>query len=61
MCIFQNCAGVLAIGWQVNPELSAEQMKELLFESAYIKSNEAKIIDPRKFISLVKMTKKTGK
>jgi len=55
------CAGVLAMGWQVNPELSAEQMKELLFESAYIKSNEAKIIDPRKFISLVKMTKKTGK
>jgi hypothetical protein len=48
------CAGVLAMGWQVNPELSPEQMRELLFQSAYTKRNGAKIIDPKKFIRLVR-------
>lgn len=50
-------AGVLAMGWQVNLELSAEQMKRLLFESAYTKRNCDKIINPRRFILLVKRTK----
>jgi beta-lactamase regulating signal transducer with metallopeptidase domain len=50
------CAGVLAMGWQVNPELSPEQMRELLFGSAYTKQNGAKIINPKKFIRLVTRT-----
>jgi len=50
------CAGVLAMGWQVNPELSPEQMRELLFKSAFMKKNGAKIIYPKKFIHLVKRT-----
>jgi beta-lactamase regulating signal transducer with metallopeptidase domain len=50
------CAGVLAMGWQVNPELSPEQMRELLFGSAYTKQNGARIINPKKFIRLVKRT-----
>jgi subtilisin family serine protease len=50
------CAGVLAMGWQVNPDLSPEQMRALLFESAYTKQNGAKIINPKKFIHLVKRT-----
>ena len=48
------CAGVLALGWQVNPELSSEQMREFLFKSAYTKKNNAKIINPRNFIRLVR-------
>lgn len=51
------CAGVLAMGWQVNPELSSEQMHELLFKSAFTKKNGARIINPKKFIRLVKRTK----
>jgi len=51
------CAGVLAMGWQVNSELGPERMRELLFESAYTKKNGAKIIDPKKFIRLVKNAK----
>jgi len=50
------CAGVLAMGWQVNPELSPEQMSELLFKSAFTKKNGAKIIYPKKLILLVKRT-----
>ncbi|MHC4604504.1 MAG: M56 family metallopeptidase [Planctomycetota bacterium] len=50
------CAGVLAMGWQVNPELPPEQMRELLYKSAYTKRNGAKIIYPRKFILFVKRT-----
>jgi subtilisin family serine protease len=51
------CAGVLAMGWQINPEIGPQQMRELLFESAYTKSNGAKIIDPKKFILLARTVK----
>jgi hypothetical protein len=51
------CAGVLAMGWQIRPELTSEQMRELLFKSAYTKKNGAKIINPKKFIRLVKTAK----
>jgi subtilisin family serine protease len=47
------CAGVLALGWQVNPELSSEQMRELLFKSAYIKDDGSRIINPQEFIRAV--------
>ena len=51
------CAGVLAMGWQVNPELSPEQMRELLFKSAFTKKNGAKFIYPKRFIQHVKRAK----
>lgn len=51
------CAGVLAMGWQVNPELSSEQMRELLFKSAYVKETGEKIIYPENFIKMVKAAK----
>jgi serine protease AprX len=51
------CAGVLALGWQVNPDLGSTQMRDLLFESAYTNKSGAKIIYPRKFIQLVKTAK----
>jgi len=53
------CAGVLALGWQINPDLRPEQMRELLFKSAYRKKNGAKIINPGNFIRLVKRAKVT--
>ncbi len=46
-------AGVLAMGWQVRPELSPEQMKELLFQSAFTNDKGVKIIDPKAFIRTV--------
>jgi len=55
------CAGVLAMGWQVNPELTPDQMRELLFKSALTKKNGAKIINPKKFIRLVRMAKAAPK
>jgi len=95
------CAGVLALGWQIRPDLTQEQMRELLFKSAYEKrkglnvkvsnakeffrsaserkkkgeeigkpersrqrvrrrdGNGAKIINPEKFIRIVRMAKAT--
>jgi serine protease AprX len=46
--------GVLALGWQIRPELTPAQMRELLFQSAYVDKNQAKIINPKEFIRLVK-------
>ena len=51
-------AGVLALGWQVNPELSGEQMVELLFATCATGANGAGIIDPVAFIAAVQETVK---
>ncbi len=50
-------AGVLAMGWQVNPGLGPEQMKEMLFNSAAKGQNGAKIIDPQRFIGMARAAK----
>lgn len=50
------CAGVLAMGWQVNPELTSNEMMDLLFKSA-CKNNGALIINPREFIKLIQERK----
>lgn len=47
------CAGVLAMGWQVNPEMTSQEAVELLFKSAYKKDGSTSIIDPKAFINLV--------
>jgi serine protease AprX len=47
------CAGVLAMGWQVRPELTKEQIVDLLFQTAYVNPDGARIIDPPAFISLL--------
>lgn len=54
------CAGVFALGWQLRPDIPHERMRELLFESAYKKKDGARIINPRKFIRLVKKAKATS-
>ena len=51
------CAGVFALGWQVDPELSSGQMRDLLFKSAYIRDGGMRIINPEGFIQLVKRQK----
>jgi hypothetical protein len=48
---------VLALGWQVQPEIGPEKMRELLFKSAYTNKNGAKIINPNGFIRLVRKAK----
>lgn len=55
------CAGVLALGWQLRPEIPPEQMRELLFESAYTERSGAKIINPEDFIRLVRKAKIASK
>ena len=45
------CVGVLALGWQLNGELSGEEMIELLYETAYVAGDGAKIIYPLMFVT----------
>ena len=52
------CAGVLALGWQLRPDLSPKQMRDLLFRSAHTKSDGSKIIDPPEFIRHIRATAK---
>ncbi len=47
-------AGVLALGWQVRPELSNSQILDLLFKSAYTTDDQLKVINPAAFIEMVK-------
>lgn len=49
-------AGVLALGWQVNPALDAQTMMDLLLQSAYVNEEGCHIIDPPVFIELVRAT-----
>jgi hypothetical protein len=46
-------AGVLAMGWQIHPELSKEKMVDLLFQTAYLNPDGAQIINPPAFIKLL--------
>jgi hypothetical protein len=48
--------GVLAMGWQINPELTADELLDMLFASAYKTNGPADIIDPRAFMDRVKRT-----
>jgi serine protease AprX len=46
-------AGVLALGWQVRPDLKPEAIIKLLFETAHVTSDGYKIINPVVFIEAV--------
>jgi hypothetical protein len=54
------CAGVLAMGWEVRPDLTPAQMRDLLFESAYTGEQETKFINPPEFIRMVKEAAKSA-
>jgi subtilisin family serine protease len=50
-------AGVLALGWQIRPDLTADQMLQLLFETASRQKFETRhfrIINPVSFVAAVK-------
>jgi hypothetical protein len=46
-------AGVLAMGWQVDPSLKAGAIMKLLLDSAYVSPEGARIVDPRAFVEEV--------
>jgi len=47
-------SGVLALGWQLRPDLSAAQLLDMVYHSAYIR-NGLTIIDPGAFIEMVEL------
>jgi hypothetical protein len=53
--------GVLAMGWQLRPDLDADQMRNLLFQSAYSTKEGAKIINPVEFIAKVRKAPRLGR
>lgn len=48
------CTGVLAMGWQLRPDQTAPELRELLFNSAYVDVHGSRFIDPGKFINAVR-------
>jgi subtilisin family serine protease len=50
-------AGICALGWQINPNLSGDMMVRLLHESAFCTQDGRRIIQPSSFIELVKKMK----
>ena len=51
-------AGVLALGWQVNPELDSDGLVKLLYQTSVHGKNAWSIIDPVAFIAAVQETVK---
>jgi serine protease AprX len=49
-------SGVLAMGWQVNPDLTSAELLDMLFASAHVNEDNVKIIDPPAFIESIKRT-----
>jgi len=47
-------AGILALGWQERPEMTAPQMWDLLLQSAFVKDENTRIVHPQRFIQLVR-------
>lgn len=51
-------AGVLALGWQINPALENELIIQILFDTCTISNDGSNIINPPAFIEAIKNTKK---
>lgn len=49
-------AGVLAMGWQVNPALGMDEIVKLLRDTAFVRGGGGRIIDPAAFIASVRKT-----
>lgn len=47
--------GVLALGWQLRPDISGQEMIKLLFSTSYYKGNRVRIIQPQVFIDSIKV------
>ena len=50
-------AGVLALGWQINPALESDQIVQILFDTGAMVEDGSRIIDPAAFIDAVEKTK----
>lgn len=50
-------AGVLALGWQINPDLDKEQIVKILFDTCSKSDDGSNIINPSAFISAIQKTK----
>lgn len=46
-------AGVLALGWQINPDLDTEQIVKILFDTCSKSENGSNIINPPAFIDAI--------
>ncbi len=53
-------AGVFAMGWQVRPDLTGENMISLAFKSASIRGGNCHIINPPAFIDAIRKAGKSG-
>ena len=49
-------AGVLALGWQINPDIPADEMRNLLISTCYIEEHGLRMVDPLAFIEAVENT-----
>ncbi|MCL2772975.1 MAG: S8 family serine peptidase [Oscillospiraceae bacterium] len=47
-------AGVLAMGWQVNPKLTPDEIVKILLDTAYVDSDGNRYINPPAFIDYIK-------
>lgn len=46
-------AGLLALGWQVNPELSNEEIVRILFDTAFVDNEGNRVVNPPAFIEAI--------
>ncbi|MCU0913831.1 MAG: S8/S53 family peptidase [Planctomycetes bacterium] len=53
-------AGILALGWQIRPDLTPAQMKESLLASAHVHPSGAKIIHPAAFMEWIRKRSDSG-
>lgn len=51
-------AGVLALGWQINPSLDQDQIVQILFDTCSIAGDGSNIVNPPAFIEAVQNTLK---
>lgn len=47
--------GILALGWQLRPDISGQEMIRLLHSTSYFDKNGTKIIQPKVFVDSVKV------
>jgi serine protease AprX len=47
--------GILALGWQLRPDISGQEMIKLLYSTSYSKEKGMKIIQPKLFVESVKI------
>lgn len=49
-------SGVLAMGWQIDPDLTGPELLDMLYATAHVTEDNQKIIHPKAFIEMVRRT-----